>query len=161
MPKDDSDAPRRRRPPDDDADTPRRRRPPDDDLDDKEDRDKPRRRRPADDDVDDYDDLPPERKRKKSSRTSGEGFATMVPYRNGPALAAYYCGVFGLIPILGFLLGPIAFILGIIGFVKARKSPKAHGTGHAITGILLGLIDLVLWPVLWVTVLKKMTDPAA
>ena len=98
---------------------------------DREDRDddRPRRRR-AEDEVDDYDDLPPERRR--PPRKSGDGLATLIPYRNGAALAAYYCGVFGLIPGIGFILGPIAFILGIIGFVKARKNPQAHGTGHAI-----------------------------
>jgi len=103
-------------------------------------------RRP-DDEPDDYDDLPAERPRRK--RAAGDGFATVVPYRNGPALAAYYLGVFGLIPILGFVLGPLAFILGIVGLVKVRHNPKAHGTGHAIAGIVLGLIDPVIWIVLW------------
>ena len=111
----------------------------------------PRDRRRDEDDLDDYDDLPPERRR---PRRDGEGFATLVPYRNGPALAAYYTGVFGLIPILGFILGPVAFILGIIGLVKARKNPKAHGTGHAIAGIVLGVVDPVLWIVIWVIVFR-------
>jgi Domain of unknown function (DUF4190) len=105
----------------------------------------PDRRR--DDEPDDYDDLPAERPRKPTG--DGEGFATIVPYRNGPALAAYYTGVFGLIPLLGFLLGPIALILGIVGLVKARKDPKAHGTGHAVAGILLGVIDPLLWIAVW------------
>jgi hypothetical protein len=83
-----------------------------------------------------------------------------VPYRNGAALAAYYCGVFGLIPVLGFILGPIAFLLGIIGFIKARKNPKAHGTGHAIAGIILGIVDIPLWIILWYTVLEDLTKPA-
>src|SRR6476620_3047263 len=101
--------------------------------------DRPRRDRYAED-PDDADDPRPGRRPPPLQR-SGEGFATLVPYRNGPALAAYYCGVFGLIPIVGFLLGPIAFILGLVGLVKARKNPKAHGTGHAIAGIVLGLVD--------------------
>jgi hypothetical protein len=105
-------------------------------------------RRRDEDDLDDYDDLPPERPR-RPRRAQGEGFATIVPYRNGPALAAYYTGVFGLIPVLGFVLGPLAFILGIVGLVKARRNPNAHGTGHAIAGIVLGVIDPVLWIVLW------------
>ena len=113
-----------------------------------------RRPRPAEDD---YDDLPPERPRRRPRRTGDDGIATLIPYRNGAALAAYYCGIFGLIPILGFLLGPIAFILGIVGFMKARKSPQAHGTGHAIIGIVLGLIDPVLWIALWYLVFDKMT----
>jgi hypothetical protein len=121
----------------------------------RDDRDDPRRRR-SEDPEDDYDDLPPERPR-RPRRRSDEGIATLIPYRNGAALAAYYCGIFGLIPVLGFILGPIAFIFGIVGFVKARKSPQAHGTGHAIAGIVLGLIDPVLWIALWYLVFEKMT----
>jgi uncharacterized protein YqgC (DUF456 family) len=110
-------------------------------------------RRPprVEDDLDDYDDLPPEPHR-RPPRPTGGGFATVVPYRNGAALAAYYIGVFGLIPILGFVFGPLAIILGVIGLVKARKNPQAHGTGHAIAGIVLGVID----PLLWIVVIYVM-----
>jgi Domain of unknown function (DUF4190) len=100
------------------------------------------------DEPDEYDDLPADPPRRRP-RDGGDGFATIVPYRNGPALAAYYTGVFGLIPILGVLLGPIAIVLGIVGLVKARRDPKAHGTGHAIAGILLGVIDPFLWIAVW------------
>lgn len=119
--------------------------------------DRPRRRRRDEEDLDDYDDVPPPRRQKTRRSGSGDGFATVVPFRNGPALAAYYCGVFGLIPVLGFVLGPIAFILGIIGLAKKKKNPKIHGTGHAIAGIVLGLIDPFLWIVLWYTVFDKVT----
>jgi hypothetical protein len=117
-----------------------------------------RDRRRSDDEFEDYDDPVPGR-REQPKKPNGDGFATVVPYRNGAALAAYYLGVFGLIPGVGFLLGPIALIFGIVGLVKARKNPKAHGTGHAIIGILLGLIDPVLWIVLWYTVFDKLTKP--
>lgn len=139
--RDDDDRPRRPRRRDDEDERPRK---------------APRR---DDDEPDDYDDMPAGRPRK--ARKGGDGLARVVPYRNGAALAAYYCGVFGLIPVVGFILGPIAFILGIIGFVKARRDPKARGTGHAIAGIVLGLIDPPLWIVLWYTVFQKLTDPAA
>src|SRR5947208_2185131 len=122
---------------------------PDDDED-----DRPRRRRRDEDEPDDYDDVPAQRKRRPRR---DDGISTIIPYRNGMALAAYYCGVFGLIPILGFLLGPVAFILGVIGFVKARKNPEAKGTGHAVIGMILGVIDPVLWIVLWYLVFEKMT----
>ena len=146
----------RRRDDDDRDDPPRKSRSRDDDRDNRA----RKARRRDDDEPDDYDDLPPERGRDKPRRKGGDGFARVVPYRNGPALAAYYCGVFGLIPIVGLLLGPIAFILGIIGFVKARKNPEARGTGHAIAGIILGIIDVPLWFVLWKLVFERMTDPA-
>ncbi|HEX3148536.1 MAG TPA: DUF4190 domain-containing protein [Gemmataceae bacterium] len=130
---------------------PRRERDDDDDFD-RDDR-RPARRR--DDDIDDYDDIPAGRRR--PPRKSGDGMAHLIPFRNGWALAAYYCGIFGLIPIVGFLLGIVAFILGIIGFVRARKNPNAHGTGHAIAGIILGPIDIVIWPILWIYVFDNLT----
>ena len=78
-----------------------------------------------------------------------------MPYRNGPALAAYYCGVFGLIPILGFILGPLAFIFGIVGLAKRKKDARVKGAGHAIAGIILGLIDIPLWIVLFYFLFKN------
>ena len=117
-----------------------------------------RERRGRDDEFDDYDDPMPDAPA-RPRKQSGEGFATVVPYRNGAALAAYYMGVFGLIPGVGFVLGPLALIFGIVGLIKARKNSKAHGTGHAIVGILLGLIDPFLWIVLWYTVFDKLTKP--
>jgi hypothetical protein len=62
----------------------------------------------------------------------------LIPYKNGRALAAYYCGVFSLIPCVGLILGPIAFIFGILGLRAARANPRVRGTGHAIAGIVLG-----------------------
>ena len=84
------------------------------------------RRRPADEDEDD------------------DALSTLIPYKNGKALAAYYCGVFALIPCVGLVLGTLAVIFGILGYRFARAHPKAHGTGHAITGIILGSIVLLV-----------------
>jgi Domain of unknown function (DUF4190) len=70
--------------------------------------------------------------------------STIIPYKNPSALAAYYCGVFSLIPVLGFLLGPIALFLGIRGLGFVKENPTAKGTGHAIAGIVLGSISSLL-----------------
>jgi hypothetical protein len=102
----------------------------DDDRDDEEPRHRSRRRRYDDDDDEDED----------LAGGMNEATSIIVPYRNGMALAAYYCGVFSLIPCLGGLLGPAALILGIMGLIYVRKHPEAHGTGHAIAGIVLGSI---------------------
>ena len=56
--------------------------------------------------------------------------ATIIPYKNPPALTAYYLGVFSLIPGFGLLLAVPELILGIIGLRK--------GKAHAWTGIILG-----------------------
>jgi hypothetical protein len=96
--------------------------------------DKPRRRPKREPEEDEEDDEEEDR---------GDAVSTIIPYKNGMALTAYYLGVFGLIPCLGLLLGPLAMIFGLLGLRKASQMPKAKGTGHAIAGIVLGVIDLL------------------
>src|SRR5258708_5620774 len=95
--------------------------------------------RDRDDDDDNDDDRP--RRRRKASGDSG--VAGVIPYRNGSALAAYYCGIFGLIPcILGLgLFGLVPIVLGVLGLMKAKQNPEAHGAVHAWIGIVLGAIE--------------------
>ena len=73
------------------------------------------------------------------------GVSTLIPYRNAPALTAYYLAVFSLIPCLGALLGIAAFILGIVGLRRAAEHPEAKGKVHAWIGIILGAICAVVW----------------
>jgi hypothetical protein len=109
----------------------------------KRDKVRPTRPQPPPDDEydDDYDD--PERFRQK------DAVETLIPYRNPLGLTAYYMGVFALIPCVGLLLGPAAFILGILGVRYANKHPTAGGKGHAIAGIVLGTL-VVLGSVLFI-----------
>jgi len=109
-------------------------RPEDDELD-----ERPKSRRRRDDDEDDEDDDRPQRRRPRDE-DEGDGTGGLIPLKNPKALAAYYCGVFSLIPVVGCVLGPVAVILGILGFMHVSKYPKARGTGHAVTGIILGIV---------------------
>ena len=102
----------------------------------KRDKVRPARPRPRPRDEDDYEG--PDRFRQKDAVES------LIPYKNPTSLMAYYAGVFGLIPCLGFILGPIALILGIIGIVYSGKYPTAGGKGHSIAGIVLGIGDLLI-----------------
>jgi hypothetical protein len=133
---------------------------------------RPRRSRSREyDDDDDIDDRP--RRRRQRQDDDRGPYATFIPYRNVMALVAYYCSMFALIAILGGLallmgggvggfltpaLGNIAFaviyalggllsllgsIFGILGITYARKSPKARGMGHAITGLVLGILEIL------------------
>jgi hypothetical protein len=68
------------------------------------------------------------------------GLNTLIPYRNGMALAAYYCGVFALIPLLGAVLGWVALGLGVAGLRAAKKNPVMGGKVHAWVGIVLGAL---------------------
>jgi len=78
------------------------------------------------------------------SAPTGTGSA-LIPYRNPHALAAYYCGVFSLIPIIGVLLGIPAFILGIMGYRRFRRQPEIKGALHAWAGIIMGGVLSLLW----------------
>ena len=89
-------------------------------------------RPPQDEYEDDADDA--ERFRQK------DAVETLIPYKNPMGLMAYYAGVFALIPCVGLVLGPAAFILGILGIRYANQYPTAGGKGHAIAGIVLGTI---------------------
>ncbi len=81
---------------------------------------------------------------------SDELLATVVPYRNKPALISYYLGLFSLsslIPILGLVgvgMAIAAFVLGIKGRRLAKDHPEAKGIAHAWVGILGG----ALWGIL-------------
>ena len=41
----------------------------------------------------------------------GDATGGIIPYKNGPALMAYYLGIFSLIPCLGLVLAIPAFVL--------------------------------------------------
>jgi hypothetical protein len=102
-------------------------------------KDEPKRRKPIpkrrdEEDEDDYDDDEDDRPRRRSDG----GMSTLIPYRNGMALAGYYCSVFSLIPCLALILGPLAIIFGILGLRTVRANPEAKGTAHAIVALVLG-----------------------
>jgi hypothetical protein len=96
----------------------------------------PRRRyRDEDDDLDD-----PYHRRPETDATGG-----LIPYKNPKALTAYYTGVFGLISIVLCLgiFGVVPIVFGVMGLKYAKKHPEARGQGHAITGIVLGIIEVL------------------
>ena len=70
------------------------------------------------------------------------GISTVIPYKNVPALIAYYVGVFCIIcpPLLCFP----AIILGVIGLRRVKENPEVKGTAHAWIGILSGSFFLLL-----------------
>ena len=105
-----------------------------------DDEERPRARRVDEDDYEDPGDRRPRRRRNAGDATGG-----LIPYKNAKALAAYYCGVFGLIScflVLGFF-GIVPIILGFLGLKYAKQNPEAKGQAHAITGIVLGFLELL------------------
>ncbi len=77
----------------------------------------------------------------------GQGDSTggVIPYKNPPALAAYYLGLFSLFPLLGLFLAIPAFIFGIMGLRKRRQNPAVKGSIHAWIGIVMGGLFTVIW----------------
>ena len=62
---------------------------------------------------------------------------------NPPAVAAYRYAVYGLIPVVGLVLGACALGFGIVGYRRARANPGAKGGSHAMTGIVLGGLEFL------------------
>jgi hypothetical protein len=79
--------------------------------------------------------------------STSDAMSGLIPYKNPPALAGYYLGVFSLIPCLGLPLGIAALICGIIGLRRANANPGGKGKGHAWTAIILGSLTTLLWGV--------------
>lgn len=79
-----------------------------------------------------------------------------IPYKNGPALTAYYLAIFSLI--CGALLGIPALILGIKGLKIAKERPEAKGAAHAWTGVILGSLTTLVSLIVVAAVLIAMAS---
>jgi hypothetical protein len=80
--------------------------------------------------------------KKRKLRKSEIPFS-FLPIGNPPAVGAYLCFLFGLIPGLGIILGPIAALLGLFGFLKARKLDPPIGLGHGFVCMVFGPFQFV------------------
>jgi hypothetical protein len=83
-----------------------------------------------------------------AANSGQEVMATIIPYRNVPALTSYYLGVFSIFPCLGVALGVAAVVLGIKGLKLAARNPNAKGKAHAIVGIVCGSVFGLIWLVI-------------
>jgi hypothetical protein len=75
----------------------------------------------------------------------GDGTGGVVPFKNKPALVAYYLAVASLIPVVGLFTGVAAFVLGLKGRRKAKEEPWVKGTAHAWIGIGCGGVLALTW----------------
>jgi len=83
--------------------------------------------------------------------TGNDPVERIIPYKNPPALVAYYLGVFSfIVPFMGIA----SLVMGFIGLSKHKKNPLVRGKGHALTGIILGLLTATGWIVLCAGVLN-------
>ncbi|MFI9615101.1 DUF4190 domain-containing protein [Streptomyces sp. NPDC052023] len=63
---------------------------------------------------------------------------------NGLAITSLTCGIIGIF-LFNVILGPIAVVLGAVGM---RQAATKGGGGMAKAGIILGILDLVIFGVL-------------
>ncbi|WP_425618806.1 DUF4190 domain-containing protein [Anatilimnocola sp. NA78] len=76
----------------------------------------------------------------------GEGDATggVIPYKNMPALLAYYIGIVSLLCcFVGLPVGIVSIVLGIMGLQKRARQPEVKGSVHAWIGIVCGVLSTI------------------
>lgn len=83
-------------------------------------------------------------------QNAGDATGGVIPYKNPPALFAYYLGLFSLLPCIGLFLAIPALVLGIMGLRKRAANPAVKGSVHAWIGIVMGAIFTLIWGVAWV-----------
>jgi len=78
---------------------------------------------------------------------------------SGLAIASMVCGICSLVlvwvPGLGFLLGMLAVILGVVAMSQTGRDPSLGGRGMAIAGLVCGIVGMVIWLIIffWVGLL--------
>jgi hypothetical protein len=77
-----------------------------------------------------------------AAEPQGDATGGIIPYKNPPALMAYYAGVFSIIPFFGFFIGIAALCLGIAGLKKRKQTPIIRGAVHAWIGIVCGSLSI-------------------
>jgi hypothetical protein len=81
----------------------------------------------------------------ESSSTDKDATGGIIPYKNPPALIAYYLGIFSGLPMIGLPVGIVAFVLGIMGLKDRKRNPAIKGSAHAWIGIGCGGFFALLW----------------
>ncbi len=82
-----------------------------------------------------------------TERQTAEGQAPTRPATTTTSRSALWSTITGAVGIflLGWLLGPIAIWLGVRGRSEAKRMPTVTGSGLAVTGIVLGVLALLIW----------------
>lgn len=114
-----------------------------------------------------FHDLEPDAAPLRSDGTGGIGSmpgsptVTAAPVKsNGPATASLVLGIvgvlFGFVPILGLILGPLGIVFAYLGFKRADAT-SGVGRGLAIAGLVLGIVATAMG-IVFVAVLETVTQ---
>jgi hypothetical protein len=90
----------------------------------------------------------------------GDQTGGVIPYKNMPALLAYYLGILSLVCcFVGVPFGIVPLVLGIIGLQRRAANPIIKGSAHAWIGILLGGLNIaVCLLIIVVVIIGAMAD---
>lgn len=97
--------------------------------------------------------------RKPKRRAAGQQeapspFERPVDPVNWPCTRAYWVSCVSLIPGVGLIAGPLAFLLGVQGQVHASRQPACTTSSQAHAAILFGALStLTNWGGLWLMIL--------
>jgi len=71
------------------------------------------------------------------------------PRNSQTAVWSLVTGIASLLCCCICILGPVAIVLGIVALSQLKSHPELTGRGFAITGIVLGIVSLLLGAALW------------
>lgn len=77
-------------------------------------------------------------RRRKDPRDSSNPLGLTAHPDNPAALTAYRCSLWGLIPFVGLVLGPMALGLGIFAWWRNRTHPNPQQAGRAVAAMIIG-----------------------
>jgi hypothetical protein len=63
--------------------------------------------------------------------------------RSTPAVRAYRCAVYSLIPIMGLVLGLLAIVLAVMTWREAHRDTTTKESSYVRTALALGLVTLL------------------
>jgi hypothetical protein len=91
--------------------------------------------------------MKPRRRRRAVREDADSPFSGHVEPHNRAAIYAYRCSIWGLLPGLGLVLGPVGLIWGWLAWRRARNDPQFTAQGPVCFAMVLGaLITLTQWP---------------
>lgn len=80
-----------------------------------------------------------------TSQVSSDTMQKWIPTKNPASLVSYYAGIFGLIPFVGLPGSITAIIAGAIALKKHSEHPTPGAKVHALIGLILGSIQMILF----------------
>jgi len=77
------------------------------------------------------------------------------PKNNALAIWSMVTGILSVIQCCQIVCGPLAIVFGFIALSQIKANPGQTGSGFAITGIITGILGLLIGVVLWIVVFSN------